>query len=41
MTETPIPPQPDEDPDDEVDQDAGPSTMAPPGEGADEQGQVG
>jgi hypothetical protein len=38
MTESPLPPAPDADADDEIDQDSEPSTMAPPGEGPDQQG---
>ena len=38
MTESPLPPAPDADPADDIDQDAEPSTMAPPGEGPDQEG---
>ena len=40
MSENTLSPDPDQ-PDEEDDQDAGPSTMAPPGEGADDEGMVG
>ena len=40
MNENTVPADPDQ-PDEEEDQDAGPTTMAPPGEGADDEGMVG